>query len=139
MEFSQIALVALSAIAFFLGLFLGMIYDLLRAIGNTSQILTRTNQLPTFKALQSFYARKGKRKQFRFKSVLRFFADFLFCICTAISVILLFYQGNNGKMRFPVLLCILLGALLYRALFSRAVLAVWTFLLAFFMLKIRGY
>lgn len=116
MEISQLTLAWLCLYAFVLGTELGAVYD---AICVTRVFLgvSFTQTAETFFCKHTnALLRPGKRlfKKPLFFKVVIFIEDFLFSVCGAISVILLFYRFNNGKIRFPVLLCILLGFLLYR-------------------------
>ncbi len=66
-------------------------------------------------------ARK-KRGESRALGTVVFFEDLLFCIFAGICLILLFYQANNGKFRFPALLSAGAGFLLYRQTLGRCVM-----------------
>ena len=90
MELSQVALAKLYLFALVLGAALGCFFDLLR--------------LPRRFAQQTIDYGKQKpavslRKRRVVAFVIVFLEDFLFCIVAALSLILLFYEQNNGKVR----------------------------------------
>ena len=122
MEISQIALARLSLIAFFLGTVLSLLYDVLRVTRTFWDSMERS---PFVTKLLEFHlpllSPREKQKKPRFLCVITFFEDFIFCILVALILILLFYQGNNGKLRIPVLLCGILGFLVCRLTLSRVV------------------
>jgi hypothetical protein len=124
MEISQIALARLSFVAFLLGIALGILYDLIRTLIGANRCTHNSDLFQSIRAVKKFYRKRVKKTQSKRFAVIVFLSDFIFCILVAISIILLFYQGNNGKWRFPIVLCILCGAFLYRTLLSKCVLLI---------------
>ena len=51
-----------------------------------------------------------------------FLEDLFFCLFVGVALILLFYEVNNGKIRYPAFLCAGAGFLLYRATLGRLVM-----------------
>ncbi|MBQ8311097.1 MAG: spore cortex biosynthesis protein YabQ [Clostridia bacterium] len=125
MEISQLALAQLSLIAFFMGSALGILYDVLRATrafwdrDAHSAFAEQLLQLPL-----PLLPPRRRRKKRRFLSGITFLEDFLFCILAAVALILLFYWGNNGKLRIPVLLCVAIGFLSSRLTLSRPMMRI---------------
>lgn len=125
MLISQKALAALCLYAFLLGVSLGFFYDLLRI----SRVLFGAHY---GKRIGSIYEKElpliGKRAKRapkkRFLGVLIFFQDFLFCICAAVALILLFYEANEGNFRASVCLFAAVGFLLYRVTIGKTILYV---------------
>ena len=121
MEISQLTLVRLWLYAFVLGAELGAVYD---AIGVTRVFLgvSFTQKAESFFCKHTHVLlRPRKRLSQRplwLKTVV-FAEDFFFSIFSGISVILLFYSFNNGKIRIPVLLGLLIGFVLYRRFIGR--------------------
>lgn len=101
MELSQAGIAKLYLVAFALGVVLGLFFDVIR-----------------FPRMLAGISKEGKRSTLRKRraiGVLVFLEDFLFCIFGSVSVILLFYEHNRGKIR-PIAFCLILTAFfLYRA------------------------
>ena len=116
MEISQLIIAKLWLCAFILGAELGAVYD---AICVTRVFLgvsfTQKAEL-FFGRYTNPLLRPLKRLSGRplFLRLIILVQDFLFLVFVAISVILLFYRFNNGKIRIPVLICLAVGFLLYR-------------------------
>lgn len=123
MDISQSELAWLYLYALLLGGGLGALYDALRMtrifLGVHYSRYTakrlRALRLPLLKP-------QKKRAESRALGIVIFFEDFLFCTVAGFSLILLFYEANNGKLRFPVLLCAGVGFLLYRGTLGRLVM-----------------
>lgn len=113
MEISQSALAYLCLMGGLLGLFLGLCYDFF-ALGSPSDpYVYKAPDLP----LLPLRAAKKRRKH-------RFFVfckDLFFCLFAGLCTILLFYEYNNGKIRFAALLAMLIGGLLYAITLRRLV------------------
>ena len=117
---TQLALLYLNALL--LGVGLGLAYDLIRIVRillgeqfSTSACRFRDAQLPLLSA-------KKRKRHPRMLKLLVFVGDFLFCIFAAIAMILLFYQINNGKVRFLAFPMAGIGFYLYRRSLGRAVM-----------------
>jgi len=123
MEISQEALARLYLYALFLGCALGAVYDLLRisrvffGIHYSQRAIKRLTcvRLPLLEA-------RTERKKKRTLGAVIFFEDLFFCIFCAIALILLFYECNNGKIRYPVFLAAGVGFLMYRGTLGKAVM-----------------
>jgi len=125
MEISQLSLARLSLIAFFLGIVFGILYDVLRVTRTFWDNMEHSSFVERLLRLKlPFLAPRKTRKRNRFLCVVGFFEDFVFCILVSMTVILLFYQGNNGKLRIPVLLCAVLGFLLCHLMLSRPIMRI---------------
>lgn len=123
MAISQEALASLYFYALLLGVFLGAVYDLLRI---TRVFLGVHYSHRTAKRLQQLQLPllkpKGKKRESRALGVVVFLEDFLFCLFAGILLILLFYELNNGKIRYLAFLCAGAGFLLYRGTLGRLVM-----------------
>ena len=123
MEISQQALLLLHVYALLLGGILGLLYDGFRITriffgAHYSRDVAKRMQsikLPLLKAGKS-------KKESRLIGLVVFFEDLLFCLLSAVAVIFLFYELNNGKFRFVALCCIGAGFLLYRVTLGRLVM-----------------
>jgi hypothetical protein len=122
MEISQLALARLWLYALCSGGLLGIVFDALQTIplcllcGIPSATVTRIRKI----RLPLLHQRKAKPHPIA-TPLLQIVADVLFCLIGAVCCILLLYACNNGKFRFPVLLCLALGFACYRVLLSRFV------------------
>ena len=123
MELSQFGIARLYIFALILGAFLGLLYDLFRI---TRVFLGMHYSRRAAKRLESIRLPlldpRKKRKESRALGVVIFLEDLLFCLMAAVSLILLFYGGNNGKFRVFALFCTAGGFLLYRVTLGRAVM-----------------
>ena len=123
MDISQSALAWLYLYALLLGMALGAFYDVFRitrvflGVHYSRRAARRLQELrlPFLKPHQ-------KHKESRALGFVIFLEDLVFCMLAGISLILLFYEANNGKFRFPVLLCAGAGFLLYRGTLGRFVM-----------------
>lgn len=111
MELSQSDIALLHFSAWVLGAVLGFFFDLLRLprkllLGDQSR-----GRQPTATPLR-------KRRAVGFAV---FLEDFLFCQVAAVSMILLFYERNNGKVRPFSFLVALAGYILYRMTLGKLV------------------
>ena len=123
MAISQGALAWLYLCAGLLGLTLGALYDLLRI---TRVFLGVHYSRRTARRLRGlrlpFLSPRSKKRESRALGVVVFFEDLFYCLFAGIAIILLFYECNNGKIRYPVFLMIALGFLLYRYTLGRIVM-----------------
>ena len=107
--------------AFFLGAELGAVYDILSMLrvffGASFSPLTE-NFLQAHSHPLLRVKKRGCRNPL-FLKIFLFWEDLLFCLFSVASIILLFYQFNNGKIRIPVLFCLLIGFLCYRMTLGR--------------------
>ena len=109
MELSQAGIARLYLAAWVLGAALGLFFDLLRLPGT---VLFR------YRDRKELYPAGTLRKR-RAVAVAVFWEDFLFCLTAAVAMILLFYEGNNGKIRPFAFAVTAAGYLLYRATLGR--------------------
>ena len=123
MDISQSDLAWLYLYAMMLGLLLGAFYDVFRI---TRVFLGVHYSRRTARNLQDIHLPllppHKKKKESRALGLVVFFEDLLFCLMVGISLIVLFYVANNGKFRFPVLICVGAGFLLYRGTLGRLVM-----------------
>ena len=123
MEISQGALAWLSLCALILGCALGAVYDALRIsrifLGvHYSRRATKYIQgirLPLLK-------NRVKKEKKRMLGIVVFVEDLFFCVFCGIALILLFYECNNGKIRYPVIPIVGAGFLLYRGTLGKLVM-----------------
>ena len=123
MEISQIAIARLYVLAVVVGIGLGALYDVFRI----SRVFFGVRYSRWGETLQArvhlpFISPPKKHKKNPFLATIIFFEDLLFGILSGIAMILLFYLENNGKIRFPALLCATGGFFLYRATLGRLVM-----------------
>ena len=109
--------------AFLLGIALGAVYDVLRI---TRVFLGVHYSRRAAKKLQEirlpFLSPHKKQTESHALGFVVFLEDLLFCVLVGVSLILLFYGSNNGKLRFPALICTCAGFLLYRGTVGRLVM-----------------
>lgn len=117
------ALGALYAYAFLLGLLLGAVYDVLRitrvllGVHYSHRMARRLRNLRL-----PLLSPTPERKESRVLGVVVFVEDLLFCLLAGILLILLFYEKNDGVFRFPVFLCAAGGFCAYRVTLGRLVM-----------------
>ncbi|MBQ1963083.1 MAG: spore cortex biosynthesis protein YabQ [Clostridia bacterium] len=123
MEVSQYALMLLHVYALILGACLGLVYDGFRI---TRIFLGAHYSRRIAKQLQDlrlpFLSHKEKNRDSGILGVAVFLEDLLFCVLTGLSLVILFYEMNNGKFRFLVLLCVGAGFLVYRFTLGRLIM-----------------
>ncbi len=123
MDISQSALAWLYFDALLLGIGLGALYDLFRLtrvfLGvHYSRRAARRLQEMRLPLLTPY----KKHAESRALGVVVFFEDLFFCLAAGVALVLLFYEANNGKFRFPVLIAAAAGFLLYRGTLGRIVM-----------------
>ena len=124
MNLSQSSIAVLYLASLFLGAALGLFYDGLRMVrilfgehfSRRAVEMLRKRNLP-----ESRPKPRSPRKR-NAASVFLFLGDFLFCILAAVSLILLFYECNNGIIRPLAVLCSAVGFFLYRATLGKIVM-----------------
>lgn len=120
MEISQISLAWLYFYALLLGFFAGFLYDLLRitrvffGVHYSRRAAKRIRELHL-----PLLTQRKRRKESHALGVVVFLEDLIFCLLVGVSLILLFYAANNGKIRFSALLVSGAGFLLYRGTLGR--------------------
>lgn len=108
-----------------LGILLGALYDALRFVGGfwgvsfCPRVRERLRAIPL--PLLKTQPRQAKRRGWLFK-ISVFFGDLLFVSLAGVLLILVFYQCNNGKIRFPAFFCTGMGFFLYRKTLGRLVM-----------------
>ena len=123
MDISQSSLALLYLYALIMGGALGALYDAFRI---TRVFLGVHYSRRAARRLQElrlpFLKPYKRRRESRALGVVIFFEDLIFCLLAGILLILLLYEANNGKFRFPVILCAGAGFLLYRGTLGRLVM-----------------
>ena len=131
MEISQISLAWLYFYALLLGFFAGFFYDFLRI---TRVFLGVHYSRRAAKKIQNLHLpllkKRKRRRESRALGLVVFLEDLIFCLLVGVSLILLFYVANNGKIRFSALLVSGAGFLLYRGTLGRLMM-VFSELIAF--------
>ena len=121
MEYSPKLLMSLTAEALILGVVLGLLYSLLRF----SRVLLgecvpeRQVRLPRFLASEQKSVKSDRKVSRGLTCLLRFFEDALFCCSAAVGIILLAYVGNNGRIRWFILLGTAVGFACYTLTFGK--------------------
>ena len=123
MGLSQSTLAWLCFYAWLLGIGLGILYDVLRI----TRIFLGVHYRPRLaKRLRSkalpLIRLPAHRRESRALGFVVFLEDLFFCLFAGVAMILLFYEINNGKIRYPAFLCAGCGFLLYRATLCRFIL-----------------
>lgn len=123
MGLSQSTLAWLCFYAWLLGIGLGILYDALRI----TRIFFGVHYRPRLaKRLRSktlpLISLPVHRRESRALGLVVFLEDLFFCLFAGVAMILLFYEINNGKIRYPAFLCAGCGFLLYRATLCRLIL-----------------
>lgn len=108
-----------------LGILLGALYDVLRFVGgfwgvSLSPLVREKLQAIPLPLLKT-QIRRVKRRGWLFR-ILAFLGDLLFVLLAGVLLILVFYQCNNGKVRFPAFFCAGMGFFLYRRTVRRLVM-----------------
>ena len=112
MELSQAGIAKLYLFALILGAALAFFFDMLRLPRRfAQQTIDFGKQKPTVSL--------RKRRVVAF--VIVFLEDFLFCIVAAVSLILLFYEQNNGKVRPFAFFAAGIGFFLYRVTLQKPI------------------
>ena len=133
MNLSQAELAWLYLYALLLGVALAAVYDLLRITRVFLGVRYSRRFAKRMRDVQLPFLRpRPKRAESRALGVVVFFEDLFFCMFAAVALILLFYQANNGKFRFPALLAVGAGFLLYRGTLGRLVM-LFSEVIAFFI------
>ena len=123
MNISQTALAWLYLYAWLLGLGLGAFYDLFRITRVFLGVHYSRRAASRLQSIRLPYLRPWrKREESRLLGIVVFLEDLLFCIIAGISLVLLFYEANDGKFRFLALLCAAAGFLTYRGTLGRLVM-----------------
>lgn len=123
MEISQFALAKLYFLAVFVGIGLGMLYDTMRitrvflGVRYTNRATDQlyNSKLPLLPPLR-------RKKESPFLGTVIFFEDLFFGIFCGISMILLFYEANNGNVRWLSILFAIGGFFAYRYTIGRLVM-----------------
>jgi len=133
MTVSQSALAWLYLYATILGIGLGAFYDLFRI---TRVFLGMHYSRRAAKRLHEMQlpllGQKRRRGESRALGIVIFLEDLLFCIVAGLLLVVLFYEVNSGRFRFPALLCAGAGFLLYRGTLGRIVM-LFSEVIAFFI------
>lgn len=120
---TQTVLAQLWLYAFLLGVGLGAVYDVFRITRvflGVSYTKAATERLQSIRL--PYLSSRPPRRPSRILGVVVFFEDFLFALIGGVSIILLFYQVNNGKIRFPAFFLAALGFFLYRITIGRVIM-----------------
>ena len=123
MEISQGALALLYWYALLLGVGLGALYDVLRITRIFLGMHYSRRAVSRIRRVRLPLIGQPKRRRMRRSlGVVVFFEDLFFSLSAGISVILLFYLVNQGRVRPPVILAVGAGFLLYRVTLGRLVM-----------------
>ena len=123
MEIVQSALARLTLYACLLGAALGAVYDLLRLSRVFLGVHYSQRAAKRLQAIRlPLIGPRTKKKKSPALGIVVFLEDFLFCIFAGITLILLFYEYNNGKIRYVAFLGAALGFLGYRGTLGRVVM-----------------
>ncbi len=124
MEISQLSLALLYLFSACLGVLWGILYDALKLL-RLSCGAARTPSVERRIAAIRLPLLKPAPRRLRPRRLLVtvFLTDLLFCLVAALSLILLFYAQNNGKLRPLALLCAPVGFWVYRVTLSRGLTA----------------
>ena len=123
MVISQSRLALLYGCACLLGMGLGLFWDALRILRiffgeHFSAVANRFREAK----LPLIEMKMERKKHKKLLAAVIFAEDFLFCMVAAVSMILLFYQINNGKLRFLAFPVAGVGFYLYRITLGRLVM-----------------
>lgn len=125
---SQRTLALLLVYAALAGFGLGVVYDGLRilrmALGEPRQPIRGTA--------------KGQGKRPLWRDILLFFEDVLFAVTVCVTLILLSYYANDGRLRAPAVVGMMGGFFVYRHTFSRLLLRLADWLLGLLRRVIRA-
>ena len=140
MEISQWGLARLYGYALILGCVLGAAYDILRitriffGIHYSQRAIKRKLcvRLPLLKSCT-------ERKKHRALGVVIFLEDFVFCVFSAVALILLFYVANNGKIRYLAFLVTGAGFLFYRITLGKFVMLCSEIIAFFVEISVRYF
>ena len=125
MTVSQSALAWLYLYATVLGIALGGFYDLFRITRVFLGMHYSRRAAKRLRELQLPFLRQRRRRgESRALGIVIFLEDLIFCMVAGISLVILFYEVNSGRFRFPALLCAGAGFLLYRGTLGRLVMLV---------------
>ncbi len=120
---TQTVLAQLWLYAFLLGVGLGAVYDafrITRVFLGVSYTKAASERLQRIRL--PYLAPRPPRRTSRVLGAVVFFEDLLFALIGGVAMILLFYQINNGKIRFPAFFLAALGFFLYRITLGRVVM-----------------
>lgn len=119
MEYSPQALAGLIVQAVILGLTLGFFYSVLCVVrilftaGSTSEAERKLSEICFPLIGKASVARKTRRCGHFFVWILTFFQDILFCLSASVGILLLAFVGNQGRIRWFLLVGSLIGFLLF--------------------------
>ncbi len=137
-EINPVALFIFFIRSFFVGAFLGLLYDVLksRRIYNFPPIIKFCERVKfCLIGPRTEKIRKAENyKNRKISVVLAFFKDLLFCIFTSLLISILTFYSNNGKLRMIPLLGGLIGVILYCKLFGKLINATLYWVFFFFCL-----
>ncbi|MBR2907340.1 MAG: spore cortex biosynthesis protein YabQ [Clostridia bacterium] len=143
MEYSPKLLASLTVQSIILGFALGVLYSLLQfsriLLGERAgSAFSQKAKLPRFLVAKQSraFTEKGLMRGILF--FLRFSGDVLFCLSAAIGIILLAYVGNNGRIRWFILLGTALGYTSYTLTVGR-LFSYFSQLLALMVRLVLGY
>ena len=121
MQLSQSALFYLSCASFLAGLALSLFYDILCCTRIWLMPSQTRYSVPTIQKMRASRIKKGSAKKAKGLSVAVFFGDILFCIVSALALILLLYWLNNGVFRAAAPLFMAVGFFLWHVSVSKGI------------------
>lgn len=121
MQLSQSALFQLGCASFLAGVLLSFFYDFLYAMRLLLMPSKSRYSVSTIQKLRAARIKKETKERKKGLQVAVFLGDVLFCLASAITLILLLYWLNNGSFRAAAPLCMTLGFYLCRISISKGV------------------
>ena len=121
MRLSQSALFQLCCASFLAGVILSFFYDFLYATRLFLMPSKCRYSVLTIQKLRASRIKEGTKARKKGLRAAVFFCDVLFCLVSAITLVLLLYWLNNGSFRVAAPLCMSLGFYLCRISISRGI------------------
>ncbi len=121
MRLSQSALFQLCCASFLAGVILSFFYDFLYATRLFLMPSKCRYSVLTIQKLRASRIKEGTKARKKGLRAAVFFCDVLFCLASAITLVLLLYWLNNGSLRVAAPLCMSLGFYLCRISISKGI------------------
>ena len=121
MRFSQSALFQLFCASFSAGLMLSLFYDILSCLHMWLMPSQTRYTVPAIQSMRASRIKKGSAKKAKALPVVVFFDDVLFCIISAITLVLLLYWMNNGAFRAAAPFFMAVGFFLWHVTISKGI------------------
>ena len=121
MRFSQSALFQLFFASFLAGLMLSLFYDILSCAHIWLMPSQTRYTVPAIQRMRNPRIKKGSAKKAKALRVVVFFDDVLFCVISAITLVLLLYWMNNGAFRAAAPFLMAAGFFLWHVSVSKGI------------------